>query len=162
MKPILLSFAMLLALGGCASVPGGLSADNGGAELATLRRLIEGTHGRRDAAALGALHTEEAVYEWRGRGTPVTGRAALVRHLGEVWATRRELRLELTVSDLRIHAGRAYEFGSYEETWIDPRDVRVTEFGRYVTAYARAADGQWRVERTVGFAHLVATGKPGE
>lgn len=162
MKLVFTFVSILLSLAGCASVPSGTSAPEAGAELATLRRLIEETHGRRDAAALGALHADQAVYEWRGRGTPVTGRTELVRHLGEIWAARRELRLELTVGDLRVHSDRAYEFGSYEETWIDARDVRVTEFGRYVTAYARALDGQWRIERTVGFAHLVATGKPAE
>lgn len=162
MKLVILFIPILLSLAGCASLPPGSAASDAGSELATLRRLIEETHGRRDAVALGALHANQAVYEWRGRGTPVTGRTELVRHLSEVWAARRELRLELTVGDLRIHADRAYEFGSYEETWIDARDVRVTEFGRYVTAYARALDGQWRVERTVGFAHLVATGKTAE
>lgn len=162
MKLVILFFPILLTLAGCASLTPGSSTSDAGSELAILRGLIEETHGRRDAAALGALHADQAVYEWRGRGTPVTGRTELVRHLSEIWAARRELRLELTVGDLRVHSDRAYEFGSYEETWIDARDVRVTEFGRYVTAYARALDGQWRVERTVGFAHLVATGKPAE
>ncbi|MBL9212206.1 MAG: nuclear transport factor 2 family protein [Opitutaceae bacterium] len=156
MKLKLLLLLLPVVFGACAVVPAGPVVLGAESELALLRRLVEDTHGRRDAAALGALHADTAVYEWRGRGVPLTGRADLVRHLGEVWANRRELRLNLQASELRIHDDRAYEFGSYEETWIDPTDTRVTEFGRYVTAYAREADGQWRIARTVGFANLVA------
>ncbi len=152
----LLLLLLPVIFGACAVAPNTPVALGAESELARLRRLVEDTHGRRDAAALGALHADTAVYEWRGRAVPLTGRAELVRHLGEVWANRRELRLNLEAAELRIHEDRAYEFGSYEETWIDPADTRVTEFGRYVTAYAREADGQWRIARTVGFANLIA------
>lgn len=160
MKLILFPVVLLLvAFGGCATVPSGLSSPDAEADLAVLRKLVEDTHGRRDAVALGALHAESAVYEWRGRATPVTGRVELVRHVRDIWADRRELRLNLQVAEVSVHTDRAYEFGTYEETWIDPRDIRVTEFGRYVTAYARETDGQWRIARTFGFANLVATRK---
>jgi len=163
MQPIpLLLVLLLFILGGCATASPGLSQLGAESDLALVRKLVEDTHGRRDAAALGALHADTAVYEWRGRSAPLTGRAELVRHLGDVWADRRELRLSLQVSELRVHADRAYEFGSYEETWIDPREMRVTEFGRYVTAYAREADGQWRIARTFGFSNLIATKKTAE
>jgi len=155
----LLLVLLLFILGGCATASPGLSSLGPESDLALVRKLVEDTHGRRDAAALGALHADTAVYEWRGRAAPLTGRAELVRHLGDVWADRRELRLSLQVSELRVHGDRAYEFGSYEETWIDLREKRVTEFGRYVTAYAREPDGQWRIARTFGFSNLIATGK---
>jgi nuclear transport factor 2 (NTF2) superfamily protein len=162
MKLFLVLPLFLVAFGGCAAVSSGPVPRDAEADLALVRRLVEDTHGRRDAQALGALHVDAAVYEWRGRAASLTGRAELVRHLGDVWANRRELRLNLEVSELRIHADRAYEFGSYEETWINPQEIRVTEFGRYVTAYAREMDGQWRITRTVGFANLVATKKTAE
>jgi hypothetical protein len=63
---------------------------------------------------------------------------------------------------LRVHSDRAYEFGSYEETWIDPKGIRVTEFGRYVTAYTRTGDGAWRISRTLGYSDLTATTRVSE
>ena len=151
--------AILLLQVGCASLPVGpvsRSLDVAETELASLRKQIEDIHGARDASAYSALHSEDAVFEWRGRATQVTGRAALEKNRREVWAARRELRLSLQVGDLRVHADRAYEFGTYEETWIDTRGSRVTEFGRYVTAYARAGDGGWRIARTFGYSDLTA------
>jgi hypothetical protein len=32
----------------------------------------------------------------------------------------------------------------------------VTEFGRYVLAYAMERDGQWRIARTVGYSDFTA------
>lgn len=121
-----------------------------------MRKQIEDIHGSRDAIAFGALHTVDTVFDWRGRSNGVTSRAALEKNRREVWQGRRELRLALQVSELQIHADRAYEFGSYEETWIDPQGSRVTEFGRYVLAYALERDGQWRIARTVGYSDLTA------
>jgi ketosteroid isomerase-like protein len=146
-----------LLFAGCASVGVRTPSRSAEAELAVLRQQFEDVHGSRDVAAFGALHTDETILEWRGRSTPAFGRVALEKSMREVWATRRELRLNLQVSDLRIHGDRAYEFGTYEETWIDPRGNRVTEFGRYVAAYAQEANGPWRIARLFGFSNLTAT-----
>jgi hypothetical protein len=77
----------------------------------------------------------------------------------EMWATRRELRLSLQVSTLKIETHHAFESGSYEETWIDPLGSRITEFGRYTMNYVREADGQWRISRRSGFSDVTATSK---
>lgn len=132
------------------------------AELTLLRKQLEDIHGSRDAAAFAALHTDGTIFEWRGRPTPITGRTALENAQREIWAGRRELRLTLQVSELRVHRDRAYEYGSFEETWIDPYGSKLTEFGRYVTAYAKEADGQWRIARTFGFTDLTATKRVSE
>ena len=164
MKRLIIS-TLLLALAGCATAPNGRHASlprSPEADLAVLRRQLEDIHGSRDAAALSALHTEGTVFDWRGRSTPVTGRVALEKSRRETWASRRELRLMLEVAELRIHSDSAYEFGSYEQSWIDQQGRNISEFGRYVTAYAREADGQWRIARTFGFADLIATKKASE
>ena len=149
--------SLLFVLGGCAGFPALTGTRSAETELATLRKQIEDIHGSRDVAALGALHTDAAEFEWRGRSAPVVGRAELESSIREVWAARRELRLNLQVSDLRIHGDSAYEFGTYEETWINPQGKRVTEFGRYVTAYSQEANGRWRISRMFGFSNLTAT-----
>lgn len=155
-----LLLTLLVVQAGCAGLPLAPASRmdrSAETELSSLRKQIEDIHGSRDAVAYGALHAEDAVFEWRGRATQVTGRAALEKNRREVWAARREMRLSLQVADLRVHADRAYEFGSYEETWIDTRGSRVTEFGRYVTAYARSGEGPWRIARTFGYSDLTAT-----
>jgi nuclear transport factor 2 (NTF2) superfamily protein len=154
---IILVIPLLFTLAGCAGVPRVGNAGGAESDLAHLRRQLVDIHGSRDAAAFGALHTEAVVYEWRGRSGSVVGRAALESSMREIWATRRELRLNLEVSELRVHADRAYEYGAYEETWTNARGSQVTEFGRYVTAYLLERSGQWRIERTFGFSNLIAT-----
>jgi hypothetical protein len=157
MKPIL-SLSLALLLTGCGTLPrSGRAGPAGESELALLRRQLEDIHGSRDAAAFGALHLESAIVEWRGRTAALIGRLAIEENRRESWATRRELRLSLNVTEVRIHDARAYEFGSYEETWVDLHGNQVTDFGRYVTAYARASDGQWRIARTLGFTDVRAT-----
>jgi ketosteroid isomerase-like protein len=162
MKPLLVVL-LLLSLCGCASLPvvgpSVRATRTAETELAALRRQIEDIHGSRDIAAFVALHTDSVVFEWRGRTAPLTGRAALETSQREWWANRRELRLSLQVSDLRIQGGRADENGSYEETWIDPQGNRVTEFGHYSTTYAREADGQWRIAQVLGAKDVTATSK---
>ena len=148
---------LLFVLGGCAGFPVRTATRSAETELAILRKQLEDIHGSRDVAALGALHTDATEFEWRGRSAPVSGRVELENSIREVWAARRELRLNLQVSDLRIHGDRAYEFGTYEETWINPQGNRVTEFGRYVTAYSQEANGPWRISRMFGFSNLTAT-----
>ena len=155
MKLIIL-LPLLLVLAGCATGSNVGSARNAESDLVALRKQRQDLHGSRDVAAFGALHTDSTVFEWRGRSAPVTGRTALEQSQREIWAARRELRLSLEVSELRLHADAAYEFGTYEETWIDSRGTTVTEFGRYVTAYSLERDGQWRIARTFGFSNLVA------
>jgi uncharacterized protein (TIGR02246 family) len=125
--------------------------------LANIRRTIEATHASRDAAAFGALHTESVVFEWQGRATPLVGRANLIASRVKVWAPRADLRLALQVSELRVHTNRAYEFGSYEESWTDPDGRRVIERGRIVNTYILEEDGRWRVARTFGFTDSTST-----
>jgi ketosteroid isomerase-like protein len=161
MKPIIV-FMLLITLAGCATTPWAGSAPNAESALAFLRKQLESVHANGDAAAFAALHTDATVVEWRGRSEPLTGRVALENSRREIWAHRRDLRLSLQVSELRIHADRAYEFGSYEESWLDSQGTQLTEFGRYVTAYARETDGQWRIARTFGFTDLTASRKTKE
>jgi ketosteroid isomerase-like protein len=155
MKRLIIA-TLLVSLAGCASISEVRPARTPESELAAMRKLIEDIHGSRDVIAFGALHTADTVFDWRGRSNRVTSRAALEKNRREVWAARRELRMSLQVSELQVHADRAYEFGSYEETWIDSQGSRVTEFGRYVLAYAMERDGQWRIARTVGYSDFTA------
>ena len=149
------SATVVALLGGLHSSAGaGMQAD---AALASVRSELEAVHARRDADSFGALHTESTVFEWHGRATPLVGRADLVASRRKVWAPRQNLHLVLRVSEIRIHADRAYEFGSYEETWTDPQNRNVIELGRYVTSYVLERDGQWRIARTFGFTDSTST-----
>lgn len=127
------------------------------AALAFVRAEVEAVHARRDAEGFGALHTESTVFEWQGRATPLVGRVDLVASRRKVWAPRQNLRLVVRVSEMRIHGDRAYEFGSYEESWTDPQNRNVIELGRYVTSYVLERDRRWRIARTFGFTDSTST-----
>ena len=64
--------------------------------------------------------------------------------------------LQITVASLNIHGNHAYEFSSFAERWVDPDGSRMTELGRYVTAYVVDQSGRWRIVRIFGFTDSVS------
>ena len=147
------SIALLLSAGCSPSATRSADQQRAGTSksaLALLRERLVAVHAQRDPLAYAALHTEAAVFEWPAQA-PVKGRAALETLMRENWVSRHDIRLTLKVSELSVHQDRAYEFGSYEETWLDPKGSQVTELGRYVAAYVLDGDHQWRISRFFGF-----------
>ena len=112
-------------------------------------RLIQ-AHRNRDPRAYAALYTDSAVFEWPAFNT-VRGPAGLEAMVRNSWAPLNDLDLQLTVSARRIASNNATEFGAFQESWRDPKGVRMAEFGRYVVFLARQSDGSWRIDRFFGF-----------
>jgi ketosteroid isomerase-like protein len=104
-----------------------------------------------DPQAYAALYTDTAVFEWPAF-TTVRGPAALAAMARSNWAALRDMDLRLTVAARRVAADHATEFGAFEQSYRDSSGARSTEFGRYVAALARQADGSWRLDRFFGFA----------
>jgi uncharacterized protein (TIGR02246 family) len=75
----------------------------------------------------------------------IVGRAAMDSTLRPMFAARdfigfqRAPNLTMVVSNDLV-----YEGGTYAETYIEKKKTH-TEYGRYATAAARGADGEWRV-----------------
>jgi ketosteroid isomerase-like protein len=104
----------------------------------------------RDPRAYAALFTDSAVFEWPAFNT-VRGPAALGTMARSNWAGERDVDLRLTVTNRRLTADQATEFGAFQQLWTDSGGVRMIEFGRYVTVLARQRDGSWRIDRFFGF-----------
>jgi ketosteroid isomerase-like protein len=81
----------------------------------------------------------------------VRGRAGLEAMARSLWPSLDDLALKLAVSSRRIAPDHATEFGAFEESWRDTSGARMTEFGRYVTVFARQPDDGWRIDRFFGF-----------
>ena len=113
-------------------------------------RLIE-AYRDRDPQAYGALYTDSAVFEWPAFNT-VRGRAGMEAMARSNWASLDDMDLRLTVAARRLAPNHATEFGAFQQSWRDPKGVRMTEFGRYAAVLARQADGNWRIDRFFGFA----------
>ena len=135
----------------CSQAPPQSSASEAGAGIDSLNvRLIQ-AYRSRDPQAYAALYTDSAVFEWPAFNT-VRGRAGLEAMARGNWASLNDSDLQLTVSSRRVASNHATEFGAFQQSWRDPKGVRMTEFGRYVVLLARQGDRSWRIDRFFGFA----------
>ena len=140
-----------LALGvACADAPPRASSADAGAGIDSLNARIEQAYRTKDPRAYAALYTDSGVFEWPAVET-VRGPAGMEAMARSLWPPLNELDLKIRVASRRIASDHATEFGAFEESWRDTSGVRMTEYGRYVTLFARQADGGWRIDRFVGF-----------
>jgi ketosteroid isomerase-like protein len=135
----------------CSQAPPGSSASEASAGIDSLNARLVQAYRNRDPQAYGALYTDSAVFEWPAFNT-VRGRAGLEAMARTNWASLNDQDLQLTVSSRRVATNHATEFGAFQQSWRDPKGVRMTEFGRYVVVLARQGDASWRIERFFGFA----------
>jgi ketosteroid isomerase-like protein len=135
----------------CSQAPRQPSAAEANAAIDSLNDRLIQAYRDRDPAAYGALYTDTAVFEWPAFNT-VRGRAGLEAMARSNWPSLNDMTLQLTVSSRRVAADHATEFGAFQQSWRDPKGVRMTEFGRYVVLLARQPDSSWRIDRFFGFA----------
>jgi uncharacterized protein (TIGR02246 family) len=126
------------------------SDDAANAGIDSLNTRLADAYRRRDPAAYAALYTDSAQFEWPASNT-VRGPAALGAMARDFWAAERDVELRLRVAARRLAPDHATEFGAFEQSWSDSAGVRRAEYGRYVTLFAKGADGRWRMDRFFGF-----------
>ncbi|MDQ3950459.1 MAG: nuclear transport factor 2 family protein [Gemmatimonadota bacterium] len=136
----------------CSPAPPRSSASEASAGIDSLNARLVQAYRNRDPQTYAALYTDSAVFEWPAFNT-VRGRAGLEAMARSNWASLNDMDLQLTVSSRRVAPeGHATEFGAFQQSWRDPKGVRMTEFGRYVVLLARQRDSSWRIDRFFGFA----------
>jgi ketosteroid isomerase-like protein len=150
MRPVRAAAILLFIIGACSPVPRESSGDANAGIDSLNARLVQ-AYRTRDPRAYGALYTDSAIFEWPAFNT-VRGRAGMEAMARSNWAALDDMDLRLTVSARRVASDHATEFGAFEQSFRDSSGVRMTEFGRYVTALARGPDGMWRIDRFLGFA----------
>jgi ketosteroid isomerase-like protein len=135
----------------CSQAPRRSSAGEASAGIDSLNARLVQAYRSRDPQTYAALYTDSAVFEWPTFNT-VRGRAGLEAMARSNWTSLNDMDLQLTVSSRRVASGHATEFGAFQQSWRDPKGVRMTEFGRYVVVLSRQGDSTWRIDRFFGFA----------
>ena len=116
----------------------------------SLNARLEQAYRSRDPGKYGVLFTDSGVFEWPAVNT-VRGRPGLEAMARELWPELADLDLKVTVGSRRIAGDHATEFGAFEESWRDPKGVRMTEYGRYASYLVRQPDKTWLIDRWLGF-----------
>jgi ketosteroid isomerase-like protein len=141
----------LFVLGAACSQAPRQSASEDSAGIDSLNARLVQAYRDRDPRTYAALYTDSAVFEWPAFNT-VRGRAGLEAMARSNWASLNDMDLQLTVTSRWVASDHATEFGAFQQSWRDPKGVRMTEFGRYVVVLARQGDASWRIDRFFGFA----------
>lgn len=153
LKTLLLIVAMTPVLGfvgACSRPDVTVTVGDGIGGLDSLNARLERVYADHDAARYATLFTDSAVFEWPGEPN-VRGRPALEAMAKGLWPALLDLKLKVRPTTRRSASQHATEFGAFEESWRDSTGGRTTEFGRYVSVFARQADGSWLIDRWLGF-----------
>jgi len=134
----------------CSQPPRESSTSEANAGIDSLNARLVQAYRSRNPQKYAMLFTDSAVFEWPAFNT-VRGRAGLEAMARSNWASLNDMDLKLDVSARRFTPNHATEFGAFQQSWRDPKGVRMTEFGRYVVTLAREGDGGWRIDRFLGF-----------
>jgi len=126
------------------------SAGDANAGIDSLNARVERAYLEKDPKTYATLFTDSAVFEWPAVPT-VRGRPALQSMANELWPPLADLKLRFIVGTRRLASDHATEVGAFEESWRDSTGGRTTEYGRYVTVFARQKDGSWLMDRFFGF-----------
>jgi uncharacterized protein (TIGR02246 family) len=102
----------------------------------------------RDAAALAALFTEDALQ--MPPNAPSNAGRANIESWARAFLRAFEVQFSLSVMELEIADSRAVEIGAYEITLIpDAGGARIEDRGKYITIYRRLPEGGWGVVRDI-------------
>lgn len=124
------------------------------ADLDSLSARVVEAHQTRDPVALARLHTDSVVFEWQGAGTSV-GRSDFEARMRRNWSRRQQLDLNLQRAYRRVSGDLATEIVHYRETWRESQDTLTAEYGRYAAFMARQPNGEWLIDRLIGFTDSV-------
>ena len=150
----------LLVLGAaCSQAPREPIRETGSGIDSLNARLVQ-AYRASDPQIYATLFTDSAVFEWPAFNT-VRGRAGLEAMARSNWASLADQELQLTVSARRVAQDHATEFGAFQQSWSDPKGLRMTEFGRYVALLVREGDGRWLIDRFFGFADSTRSSSTG-
>lgn len=142
--------AILISCVACSSRPVEVSTKEAEAGIDSLNAKISRAYREKDFQAYAKLYTDTAVFEWPAIGD-VRGRPQLEAMARDGWKSLDDLALKIIVSSRRVASDHATEFGAFEESWRDPKGLRMTEFGRYVAYLVRQPDNTWVMDRWAGF-----------
>ena len=123
------------------------------AAIGTARNAFMTAYAAGDAAAIGALYTENAISEPNFQPT-LKGRAAIVASLGSLFE-QVSVKATLDPDETRTLGNVGLDRGHFTVT-VTPKAGAppTTSEGRYLVVYVREADGKWRVSHDIDNASL--------
>jgi len=108
---------------------------------------------QRDAAAFGALFTEDATFVFAGAPS-VHGRSAIGEFLARRYTAIDATGLRVVPEELKASGSLAVQSGAFVSQFIEA-DSQRTEYGRYVLIAERGLDKAWRIRRYMGIADSI-------
>ena len=108
---------------------------------------------QRDAAAFGALFTEDATFVFEGAPS-VHGRKEIGDFLARRYTTIDATGLKVIPEELKASGTLAAQSGAFVSNFIEA-DSQKTEYGRYVLIAERGPDKAWRIRRLMGVADSI-------
>jgi len=109
---------------------------------------------RKDAAAFGALFTEDATLVCSGAPT-VHGREAIQTFLVSMYADVDPTGLRVEPDETRVSEAMAVQAGKLQESFIEKGDPKLM-YGRFVLVAELGTDRAWRIRRLVAIADSTA------
>jgi uncharacterized protein (TIGR02246 family) len=100
---------------------------------------------RKDAAAFGALFTEDATLVYSGDPT-VHGREAIQSFLAALYAPVDPTGLRIEPEETRVSGSIAVQSGNFQESFLQ-KGVPKVEYGRFILIAEQGAKGSWRIRR---------------
>jgi uncharacterized protein (TIGR02246 family) len=102
---------------------------------------------RKDAAAFGALFTEDAAYVTPGTPT-VRGREAIQERLVSMYADIDPTGLRVEADETRVSGTIAIQSGTFEENFNE-KEAAKTRYGRYVLIAEPERERAWKIRRLI-------------
>lgn len=148
MRKRLTATLVLLFTAGLVSAQTGGSAGAGSpATLTRIRQAFVTAANARDAAALTALYTDDALL-MPSNSPGVKGRAAILAFWkGMLDQGARDVSLGWTGGAIMADSG--YEAGTYAFTLAPPNGQPASDKGKYLLTVKKGADGKWRINNDI-------------
>jgi ketosteroid isomerase-like protein len=122
-------------------------------DVASVRKIIE-EMGKKSAQELvsGVYDTTLAQYAEDVVSMPnnepmLKGKGAVREHMRQLMGMGMKFsKVSFTTMDVKVSGSLAYEIGTYAMTFTMPPLGEISDEGKYLTIYERAADGSWKVK----------------
>lgn len=122
--------------------------DEGAAKdaIAKVRAAWMDAANRKDAAAVAAMYTDDAVMVGTD-APPASGRSEIQNGLGQMLPTSNIQSIDSR--ELVVSGDDAYDFGTYRQQMTPPTGPAKTINGYYLVTLKRQSDGSWKLYRHV-------------
>ena len=154
----------LLFLSACAEKAGETPDTTAAAAAPATRAVVDAAReawmaaaARDDAAAVGAMYTDDAVFV-SSEAPPAIGRAAIQEALAQVFPI--SAIDHITSREVAVSGDIAYDYGEYQQTITPPGGAPQAVRGHYVVILRRQSDGSWKLAKHLDVSPPASSAQP--